>query len=130
RDVARTRSSTPLARYAPGVKHDADATPPEPAPAGMDPDDEVCLCFHVSLRKLANFIRRTEPKVPSQISECLGAGTGCRWCVPFLEKLHRQWKDGEPISLPIAPAEYAKRRARYRSQSRREGRRAAETDDA
>ena len=80
----------------------------------MDPDDEVCLCFHVSLRKLANFVRRTEPVVASQLSECLGAGTGCRWCVPFLEKLHRQWKAGEPMQLPVAPAEYARRRASYR----------------
>ncbi len=103
----------------------SDAAPTN-EPAGMDPDDEVCLCFHVSLRKLANFIRRTEPKVPSQIADCLGAGTGCRWCVPFLEKLHRQWKDGEPISLPIAPAEYARRRAKYR----REGVREDETKDA
>jgi bacterioferritin-associated ferredoxin len=124
----RPMRSKPPSRYAPGVTHDADATPPKPAPAGMDPDDEVCLCFHVSLRKLANFIRRTEPKVPSQISECLGAGTGCRWCVPFLEKLHRQWKDGEAISLPIAPAEYAKRRAQYRRQGRREGGRVEEAD--
>jgi len=38
----------------------------------MNPDDDVCLCFHVSLRKIGHFIRRTQPQVPSQISECLG----------------------------------------------------------
>jgi len=93
---------------------------PDGAGVGMDPDAEVCLCFHVSLRKVRNFIRRTEPKVPSQIADCLGAGTGCRWCVPFLEKLHHQWKSGEPMTLPIAPAEYAARRRRYRTTGERE----------
>ncbi len=68
----------------------------------MDPDDHVCLCFRVSLRKLRHFVARTHPKVPSQLSECLGAGTGCRWCVPFLEKLHRQWASGETMELPVA----------------------------
>jgi bacterioferritin-associated ferredoxin len=87
----------------------------------MDPDDHVCLCFRVSLRKLRHFVARTHPKVPSQLSECLGAGTGCRWCVPFLEKLHRQWASGETMELPVAPAEYASRRAEYRRSGRREG---------
>jgi hypothetical protein len=51
--------------------------------------------------------------VPSQLSECLGAGTGCHWCVPFLRKLHAQWQAGEEIDLPLAPEEYARRRDRY-----------------
>ena len=97
-------------------RRDASAGPD----GSMDPDAKVCLCFHVSLRKVRNFVRRTEPKVPSQIADCLGAGTGCRWCVPFLEKLHRQWKSGEPMTLPIAPAEYAARRRRYRITGERE----------
>ena len=42
----------------------------------MNPDDDVCLCFHVSQKKLANFIKREQPEVPSQLSDCLGAGTG------------------------------------------------------
>ena len=54
----------------------------------MEADDHVCLCFHVSLRKLVNYLERERPRVPSQLSECLGAGTGCQWCVPFLERLH------------------------------------------
>lgn len=69
---------------------------------------------------MRNFIARTQPKVPSQISECLGAGTGCRWCVPFLEKLHRQWVAGEPLDLPVSPQSYANRRAEYRRSGRRE----------
>jgi bacterioferritin-associated ferredoxin len=81
----------------------------------MQPDDHVCLCFRVSLRKLTAFLKCQQPKVPSQLSECLGAGTGCQWCVPFLQKLHRQWQAGREPDLPSAPAEYDRRRARYRT---------------
>ena len=73
----------------------------------MELDDHVCLCHRVPLRKLIHFMNRERPKVPSQLSECLGAGTGCHWCVPFLEKLHAQWEQGEEPTLPVAPAEYA-----------------------
>jgi len=54
-----------------------------------------------------------QPKVPSQLSDCHGAGTGCHWCVPFLKKLHEQWERGETPDLPIAPEDYAKRRKAY-----------------
>lgn len=74
----------------------------------MDPDDELCLCFHVSRRKLVNFVRIHQPKVPSQLSECGGAGTGCGWCVPFLKQIFRQ--EGE---AGLTAEEYAKRRAEY-----------------
>lgn len=53
----------------------------------MDPDQELCLCFHVSLRKVQKFIRLEKPKVASQLSQCYGAGTGCGWCRPFLKRL-------------------------------------------
>lgn len=65
----------------------------------MKPDDKVCFCFHVSLRKLVNFIGREHPQVASQISECLSAGTGCGWCVPFLRKLHRDVESGNTAWL-------------------------------
>jgi len=55
----------------------------------MNPDDEICICYHVTLRKLVNFMKREKPRVPSQLCECLGAGSGCGWCVPMLEELHR-----------------------------------------
>ena len=42
----------------------------------MKPDDEVCLCFHITKRKIVNFIRVEKPKVVSQVAECGGAGTG------------------------------------------------------
>ena len=92
----------------------------------MDPDYQVCLCFHVSLRKIANFIAREKPVVASQVSVCLGAGTCCQWCVPFLRKLHAQHQEGQPMDLPVSPEEYAKRRSRYR----KEGVRPAEDGDA
>lgn len=81
----------------------------------MNPDDHVCLCFRVSQRKLVHFMEREQPTVASQLSECLSAGTGCQWCVPFLRKLHAQWQAGETPELPVAPAEYAKRRGEYRA---------------
>ena len=80
----------------------------------MSPDDHVCLCYRVSLRKLANFLQREQPTVASRLSECLNAGTGCGWCVPFLEQLHAQWQRGETPQLDVAPAEYAGRRQSYR----------------
>ena len=40
-------------------------------------DQKVCLCFHVSRRKLLNFLRIERPRVASQLSQCGGAGTGC-----------------------------------------------------
>lgn len=83
--------------------------------AAMDPDDHVCLCFHVSKRKIVNYCRRERPCVVSLVSQCLSAGTGCGWCVPFLERLHEQVLSGEPDpDLPINPQEYARKRLRYR----------------
>ena len=86
----------------------------------MDPDENVCLCFHVSQRKIVNYCKRERPPVASLMSECLGAGTGCGWCVPFLKKLHRQCLDGvEHPDLPVAPEEYANQRASYRKTGKR-----------
>lgn len=81
----------------------------------MNDDDQVCLCFRVSKRKIVNYCRREKPPVASLISECLSAGTGCGWCVPFIKQLHEQVKQGvtEP-DLPVSPEEYAAKRAAYR----------------
>lgn len=93
----------------------------------MNPDDELCLCFHVTRRKVEQFLRNERPAVASQLSNCYGAGTGCGWCRPFLQKLHRQFvggefADGPPTrdssseqELPAAAA-YAEQRAVYRGQ--------------
>ena len=86
----------------------------------MDPDDHVCLCFRVSLRKIRNYMKQEDPPVASLISECLGAGTGCRWCVPFLKELHRQHQAGEQVDLRISPERYADSRVKYRATGERE----------
>lgn len=87
----------------------------------MQDDDHVCLCFHVSKRKIVNFCRREHPPVASLISACLSAGTGCGWCVPFIKRLHEQVREGDASpDLPFSPAEYARRRAGYRETGQRE----------
>jgi bacterioferritin-associated ferredoxin len=68
----------------------------------MRADDELCLCFHVSLRKVVNFCVRERPAVASRISECLSAGTGCGWCVPYLKHLHRAVDSGAEIEIDEA----------------------------
>ena len=86
----------------------------------MNQDDQVCLCHHVSLRKLVNYMNRERPAVPSGLSECLGAGTGCHWCVPFLKKIHAQWARGEEPHLSVSPENYAARRAHYQESGDRD----------
>ena len=84
----------------------------------MEPDDKVCLCFNVFKRKIVNYCKRERPPVASLISECLSAGTGCGWCVPFIQTLHEQVQDGlANPDLPISPEEYASKRAAYRTGS-------------
>ncbi len=53
----------------------------------MRVDDELCLCFHVSWRKIINYIRVHRIKVPSQLAECQSAGTGCGWCRKAMHRL-------------------------------------------
>jgi NAD(P)H-nitrite reductase large subunit len=77
-------------------------------------DQKVCLCFHVTRRKLLNFLRIEKPRVASMLSQCGGAGTGCGWCIPFLKQLHQQAMSGAAVELDeLTPEEYAKRRAAY-----------------
>jgi bacterioferritin-associated ferredoxin len=80
----------------------------------MSPDEELCLCFHVSKRKVVNFIRIEKPKRPAQLAECFGAGTGCGWCRPFLERLFEQavLVGQTQTEFPTAQ-EYAKLRSKY-----------------
>jgi NAD(P)H-nitrite reductase large subunit len=79
----------------------------------MDQDAKVCLCFHVTRRKLLNFIRVEQPRVASQLSQCGGAGTGCGWCVPFLKQLFLKTTSGSKELDEISPQEYERRRADY-----------------
>ncbi len=86
----------------------------------MSPDDELCLCFHVTQRKVVNFLRIEKPRRAAQLSECFGAGTGCGWCRPFLRRLFEQAQQAQatdPASpdgadMPTAES-YAEQRARY-----------------
>jgi len=86
----------------------------------MEPDDHVCLCFRVSLRKIRTFLQREDPPVASLISDCLGAGTGCQWCVPFLKHLHAQHERGETPDLNISPQRYAEARLTYHETDERD----------
>jgi bacterioferritin-associated ferredoxin len=86
----------------------------------MNLDDEICCCHHVSLRKLLNYARRQRPRHPSQLSDCLGAGTGCGWCIPTLRRIHAAVADGQsvsaddpPIGLPDSSEQYAALRKAY-----------------
>jgi bacterioferritin-associated ferredoxin len=82
-----------------GVDRQFPAADPSPATIGynlyMQLDDDVCCCFHVPLRKLLNFAKRERPVRASQMSNCLGAGTGCGWCIPFLQRIHAQSMTGQ-----------------------------------
>ena len=84
----------------------------------MDDDDDLCLCFHVSKRKVIQYIRVNKPTVASQLSECYGAGTGCGWCRPFLKRLLEQ-TDPESVVLPNQRS-YRSDRAEYRKRIREE----------
>jgi len=101
----------------------------------MELDDKICLCFHVSKRKVINFIRIEKPRRKSQLFQCHGAGTGCGWCRPFLERLFEQHSDLDQHTYPdhanpgenlenhpsadkhadveMTPAEYAELRKSY-----------------
>jgi NAD(P)H-nitrite reductase large subunit len=80
----------------------------------MDLDAKVCYCFHVTKRKLVNYLRVHRPRVASQLSQCGGAGTGCGWCVPFLKQLYEQAQSGTSTDLEaISSGEYEERRASY-----------------
>lgn len=86
----------------------------------MNPDDDVCLCFHVNLRKIQGFLSREDPPVASLISECLGAGTGCQWCVPFLKHLHAMHTRGETPDLKISPEHYVQARLSFHKSGERD----------
>jgi NAD(P)H-nitrite reductase large subunit len=79
----------------------------------MELDDELCLCFHVSKRKVINYLRVERPQRESQLADCHGAGTGCGWCRPFLKKLFQAARANKPeADLPSAD-EYAHGRTSY-----------------
>jgi NAD(P)H-nitrite reductase large subunit len=80
----------------------------------MELDDELCLCFHVTKRKVVNYIKIERPRRIAQLADCHGAGTGCGWCRPFLKQLFdaAQNPTDAVADLP-APAQYAHERSQY-----------------
>ncbi len=76
-------------------------------------DREVCLCFHITVGKIEKFHRNHHPRHSSCYAECYGAGTGCGWCIPFLEKIHEQIEVGEPPRMKLDAEEYQRRRLEY-----------------
>ncbi len=77
-------------------------------------EDELCVCFHVSRAKVIRWTKRERPKVVSMISECLSAGTGCGWCIPFLTKIHEDVIAGREPEPMMSREEYLRRRDEYR----------------
>ena len=91
----------------------------------LDLDQEICLCFHVTRRKVENFIRLEQPARAGQLSECFGAGTGCGWCRKYLVSLFEaaQAADSSEAAPGLAPElpkaeEYAEMRRNYRANKR------------
>lgn len=84
----------------------------------MQLDDEICCCYHVSLRKLLNFAHRERPVHPTRMSECLSAGTGCGWCIPILCQIWSKAREGDRFVPGMTAEEYVAARARYRSERR------------
>ncbi|HEY1599762.1 MAG TPA: (2Fe-2S)-binding protein [Pirellulales bacterium] len=80
----------------------------------MDLDDEVCLCFHVTKRKLVNYLRVEKPRRAGQLSDCFGAGTGCGWCRSYLERMFQAAVTGGiTVEDEPTPADYARARSGY-----------------
>jgi bacterioferritin-associated ferredoxin len=77
----------------------------------MDADNELCLCFHITRRKLVNYARIHQLKVASQLSQCGGAGTGCGWCIPYLKQIFAASQGGTIDT--VSAKEYAQMRASY-----------------
>ena len=81
-----------------------------------DLDQEICLCFHVTRRKVENFIRIEQPRRAAQLSECFGAGTGCGYCRRWLIALFEASRDTlQPAPEIPSPDQYRlQRRAWHR----------------
>jgi NAD(P)H-nitrite reductase large subunit len=80
-------------------------------------DDTICYCFHVSKRKILNYLRVHRPRRVSELSQCGGAGTGCGWCRKYLQ---RCFDSAQQASAPgvqedrdLTPEEYARGRQEY-----------------
>jgi len=69
----------------------------------------------VRRRKIEAFCRREKPKVISLVSQCMGAGTGCGWCIPFLKEIRREvLEGGAHFDLPTREEYLVKRKLYHR----------------
>lgn len=83
-------------------------------------EDDLCVCFHVSRQKICKYIRINRPQVVSQTTECFGAGTGCGWCIPFIEKIYESiMSDSEEKNPVLSQREYLARRLEYLKMARK-----------
>jgi bacterioferritin-associated ferredoxin len=67
----------------------------------MKADDELCFCFHVTWRKVINFLRQKKVQHASQVSECYGAGTGCGWCRRQITRLMEETRLRPPLDQDL-----------------------------
>ncbi|MEZ6096525.1 MAG: (2Fe-2S)-binding protein [Pirellulaceae bacterium] len=81
-------------------------------------DRKICLCFGVSRRKIESWLRVECPKRSGQLSECFGAGTGCGWCRPFLEKLFQAAQNNDEVEIP-SEEDYQRQRQEHIRQKKR-----------
>ena len=48
------------------------------------------------------------------MADCLGAGTGCGWCIPILKKIFESAEAGRSqYELDLTPEQYAEARRKY-----------------
>jgi len=93
----------------------------------MKLDDVVCICFHVTLRKLLNFAAKERPRVDSQMTGCGGAGTGCGSCIPILRRIAAAGRAGEELDPSVLDDAGVQRDERRRQRVRpADGSRAAD----
>jgi bacterioferritin-associated ferredoxin len=61
-----------------------------------------------------SFLRVEKPQRSSQMSECFGAGTGCGWCRPYLQKLFEAARQGQEADAELPEVDdYAAGRTGY-----------------
>ncbi|GIX04779.1 MAG: hypothetical protein KatS3mg114_0648 [Planctomycetaceae bacterium] len=80
----------------------------------MELDDTVCYCFHITKRKIFNYLRVHRLRRASQLADCGGAGTGCGWCIPYLKRYFEQYQQGQIAAAdPWQAADYERAREEY-----------------
>ena len=80
----------------------------------MRDHDHICLCSVVSKRAAVVLCRQREQSVADLVRTCISIGSGCLWCVPYLELLHKQVMDGvEDPDIDMSAEEYARCRDNY-----------------